>query len=94
MAERPVPNKINIGVIFVGWPMALEVVEEGRPVGPQAMGLKIAQREGEAVVDTDQRRLILGQALNEPFRDGAPGPVFLWRGRGRTSVGAASPTAM
>jgi hypothetical protein len=30
---------------LIGWPMALEIVEEGGPVGRQAMHLEIAQRK-------------------------------------------------
>jgi hypothetical protein len=39
--------------------MALEIIEEGGPVGLQAMRLEIAQRKREAVVDADQRAAIV-----------------------------------
>jgi hypothetical protein len=38
----------------------LKVVEKGRPVQLQPMGLEIAQGEGKGVVDTDDGRHILG----------------------------------
>ena len=40
------------------------------------MGLEIAQREREAVVDADQRWGILGQAFQQPLCDTLPRPVF------------------
>jgi hypothetical protein len=46
-------HEIDIGVIVVGRPMALEIVEEGGPVWLEAMRLEIAQREREAMIDAD-----------------------------------------
>ena len=79
VAECALADEIDIGVILVGRPMALEIVEERRPVGLEAMHLEIAQREREAVVDADQRRHVLGQPFDQPFGDAAPRPVFARR---------------
>ena len=68
-----IADEIDIGVIVVGRPMALEIVEEGRPVGLEAMHLEIAQRKREAVVDADQRGHILGEPLDQPFGDALAG---------------------
>ena len=45
--------------------MALEIVEKGGPVGRELVHLEIAQGEREPVIDSDQRRRILGQPLDE-----------------------------
>ena len=53
--------------------------DETIPVGfgtIQVVNLKIQQRKRKAVVDTNDGRHILGQALRQPFRKAAPGPVF------------------
>src|SRR5262249_43927568 len=59
----------------VGWPVAMEVVEEGRPVWLQTVHLEIAQRKREAVVDADERWWTVGQLLHQPFGYGSPGPI-------------------
>ena len=81
ITHRALTYEINVGVILVGRPMALEIVEEGRPVGLQAMHLEVAQRKRKAVVDADQRGRVLGQLVYQPFGDTASRPVFLrgWR---------------
>ena len=82
VARDAVANEIDIDVIFVGRPVALEIVEEARPVGQQPVRFEIAQRKGKAVVDADQRRHVLGQPLHQPFGDALAGPVFArarWR---------------
>ncbi|MFC7538836.1 hypothetical protein ACFQU2_04345 [Siccirubricoccus deserti] len=76
VSSAAIADEIDIGVILIGQPVPLEVVEEARPVQREAVRLEVAHREGETVADADQRRHILGQALNEPFRNAAPGPVF------------------
>jgi hypothetical protein len=65
VAVNAVADELDIGVILVGRPVALEIIEEARPVRRQSMRLEIAQREGKAVVDADQR----GRILGEPFHD-------------------------
>lgn len=47
------PHEVDIGVILIGRPMALEIVEEGRPVGRKPVGLEIMQGERKAVIDAD-----------------------------------------
>jgi len=42
-----IADEIDIGVILVRWPVALEVVEEARPVQREAMRLEVAQGEGQ-----------------------------------------------
>ena len=86
MRAAPLPtsavaDEIDVGVILVGRPMALEIVEEGGPVGLQSMRLEIAQRKREAVVDADQRGRVLGQPFHQPFGDAASRPVFAERWR-------------
>ena len=80
-ADRPIADEIDVGVVLVGRPMALEVVEERRPIGKQPMPLEITQREGKAVVDADQGGEIFGEPLNQPFGDPASCPVFARAGR-------------
>jgi len=53
-ACRTVAHEIHVGVILIGRPVALEIVEEGRPVGFQTVNLEITQRKGKPVVDADQ----------------------------------------
>jgi len=93
MADGSTADEIDVSVILVGRPVALEIVKEGGPVGQQVMHLEIAQREGESVVDADQRRNILGQALGD--HSAMPRRVQYLRGEGGggTSVGVASPSA-
>ena len=45
VAHHALAHEIDISVIIFGRPMALEIVEEGRPVGFEAMRLEIAQRK-------------------------------------------------
>jgi len=40
------------------------------------MPFEVAQREGKAVVDADQRRHVLAEPFHQPFRDALSGPVF------------------
>jgi hypothetical protein len=56
--------------------MALEIVEEGRPVGLEGMRLEIAQRKRQAVINADQRRRVRGKPLHQPLGNTAPRPVF------------------
>ena len=74
--DRSVANEIDVGVVLVGRPMALEIVKKGRPVALQAIRLEIAQREREAVVDAYQRWHVFGQPFDQPFGDALSGPVF------------------
>jgi hypothetical protein len=72
LAYGAVVDEINVDVL-VGRPMALEIVMEGGPVEHEPI---TTQREGKAMVDADQCRWVLGQCLDQPFGDAAPGPVF------------------
>ena len=81
IARRALADKINVGVILVGRPMALEIVEEGGPIVLQSMHLEVAQRKRKAVVDADQRGQVLGQLVDQPFGNPTPRPVFLQRWR-------------
>ena len=85
ITHRALTYEINVGVILVSRPMALEIVEEGRPVGLQAMLLEVTQRKRKAVVDADQRGLVFGQLVYQPFGDIASRLVFLrgWRRQNR-----------
>src|SRR5258708_438706 len=55
VAKYALAHEIDIGVIVVSRPMALEIVEEGWPVGLKIVQLEIAQWKREAVVDPNQR---------------------------------------
>jgi hypothetical protein len=58
-------------------PVPLEIIEEGGPVRQQPMDLEIAQGKREGVIDADDRRDVLGESFDQPFRDPAPRPVSL-----------------
>ena len=87
MRAAPLPcdavaHELDIDVILIGRPMALEIVEEARPVGQQPVRLEIAQRKRKAVVDADQRGRIFGEPFHQPFGNALAGPVFArarWR---------------
>src|ERR1017187_2498567 len=55
IAADPLANKVNVNIL-IGGPVLLEVVQECRPVERQPVFLKIPEREGEAVVDTNKGR--------------------------------------
>ena len=42
VADYSLAYEINIGVVLVGWPMLVEVIEERRPVGLEAVHLEVA----------------------------------------------------
>jgi hypothetical protein len=46
-------DKIDIGIVFIGRPMPLKIVEERSPVRFKTMRFEIAKREREPVVDPD-----------------------------------------
>src|SRR5277367_991560 len=73
--------------VFIRRPMALEVVEEGRPVQLQAIVLKVLLWKRKAVVDSDQHRRWPAKVVDQPFGDLAPRPVFAGRWRGRNLGG-------
>jgi hypothetical protein len=56
IAANALSNEINIGVVFVCWPMLLKVVQERGPVMGQVVFLKIPQWEGESVVNAHHSR--------------------------------------
>ena len=68
-------------MIFVGWPMLPEIVEEGGPIVLQRMSLEIAQGKREAVIDADERRSALGEPPDQPFGNPASCPIFAARWR-------------
>jgi len=103
IAMRAVPDEIDIEVIAIGRPVVLEVIEELRPVGRDAVDLEVAQRKGKRVVDTDKRGRAVAQFGCEPFGDAAAGPILTragWRwnfggrlrGRGRVEAQASQAT--
>ena len=53
IAHHALADEIDIGVVVVGRPMALEIVEEGGPVGLEAMRLEIAKWKRKAMIDAD-----------------------------------------
>jgi hypothetical protein len=79
VAEPALTYEIDIGVVFVGWPMLLEIIEESGPIRLQTVRLEIAQRKRKTVIDTGQRGRLFGQPWSQPFGDAAPRPVFARR---------------
>lgn len=69
-------DKIHVYMILIGRPMPVEVVEEGRPVERQSVPLEILHREGEAVIDADQRPLRIGKPFDQPFADTPSCPIL------------------
>ena len=62
--------------------MSSGLPSKGGPVRLETVRLEIAQGKRETAVDAHQRGRALGQALNKPFSDTAPRPVFArawWR---------------
>jgi len=47
-------NEIDVGVVLIGRPVPLEVVQKSRPVTGEIVLLEIFRRERKAVVDADQ----------------------------------------
>ena len=76
VAYGAVADKIDVGVVFVGRPMPLKIIEEVGPVRFKAMRFEIAKRERKPVVDPDQRRGVLGEPFNQPIGDALSRPVF------------------
>jgi hypothetical protein len=76
ITDRALSHEVDIGVILIGRPMALEVIQECRPVGLEAMGLEIVQQKRKGIVDANQSWSTLGQSLDQPFGDAATQPVF------------------
>ena len=46
-------HEVDVRVVAVCRPVALEVIKERWPIGFESVGLKVPQQEGEAVVDAD-----------------------------------------
>ena len=93
VAHETIADEIDIGVVIVGRPVALEIVEERGPVRLESMHLEIAQRKRKAVVDADQRGH--GSASRSTSHSAIPRRVQYLRGDGGggTSAGGAFPSA-
>ena len=76
VSHRAIPHELDADVVPIGRPVVLEIVEEGRPVQRELIGLKVWKREGEAMVDADQGPSVLAQPPNEPLGKTSPCPVF------------------
>ena len=83
IAVHTVTDKIYIDVLIIGRPMQLEVVQESTPIEGQVVLLKIPKRKGEAVVNTNQRRLASRKAV----------PPIAPRFRGESNIFLAPPVA-
>src|SRR5207237_3500855 len=83
IAANALSNEINVGVVFVCWPMLLKVVQERGPVMGQAVFLKIPQWEGKSVVNAHQRRGRLGEAFDEALGNRPTSPIPTRAGRRR-----------
>jgi hypothetical protein len=88
MAGKALAYQIDAGVVPVGGRVAMEVVEERRPVEREAVRFGVSQREGKAMVESRQRRTIFGEPINQPFRNIASSPVSVRARRWGTSIGS------
>lgn len=75
--------QVLVGVLGVGGPVPLKVLEKRGPVGRQAMYLEVAQRKGKPVIDANDRRNVLREPLGQPVRNAASRPVLARAGRRR-----------
>ena len=80
-----IAQEVDVEVRLVGWPMGVEIVEEGVPVADEAVAREVGFREGERMVDPGDRRGRLGQTIDKPTGKSATGPVALGFDRGRIS---------
>jgi hypothetical protein len=55
VAAIAIANKIHIGVLLIGRPVALEIVKEHAPIGSEPVFLEVLQRKRKTVVDANQR---------------------------------------
>lgn len=76
MTEGAGADGIDGEVVVICWPVVLEVVEEGRPVVGQTVGIEVADGEREGVVDADEGRGAIEKFGGEPMGEAAAGPVF------------------
>ena len=81
IATQPIADEIDIRVIAVGRPMALEVVEKRGPVGWNQVDFEVAQRKRKRMVDADKRGRTVPKFGNEPFGEAAARPVLPRTGR-------------
>ena len=82
VASQAVAHEIDVGMVGVCGPVALEVLQERGPVRLQLVHFEIAQRKRKPVVDADDRWAIFGQAVSQPLGDAPARPVLArarWR---------------
>ena len=97
IANQAITHEIHIGVLGIRGPVALKVLQKRGPIRLQVMHFEIAQRKRKPVIDADDRRDILGQALGEPLGNAASRPVLArarWRRHFlgcRSAIGAIDP---
>ena len=53
IAVEAITDKIDIGVVIIGGPVLLKVIEEGRPIRQQVISFEIPQRKRKGMVDAD-----------------------------------------
>lgn len=53
VSEHPFADEIDVDIVFVGRPMALEIVKERRPIPLQTVLVEIVQRKREGVIYAD-----------------------------------------
>ena len=82
--------EIDVCIVSVGRPMALKIVEKHRPIAIETIFVEVAERKGECVVQSRERRNVLAELLDQPFGERSPRPVFPGPGGGGTSIGGAS----
>jgi hypothetical protein len=62
--------------LFICRPVTLKIIQKRHPIERQVILLKILEREGEAMVYTDQGWCFLGQRGCQPLRDTSTAPVL------------------
>ena len=77
VAANSIAHKIYIGMVVIGRPMTLKVLQKCSPIEGQAMLFEVLEREGKTVVNADERRGILGQNFCQPFCNPTPCPILL-----------------
>ena len=68
-------DEVDADVLIVSRPMTAKIGQECRPVRLKVVGFKVLPRKGETVIDTDNRRAIPGQALDQPVGEPTARPV-------------------
>ncbi len=91
MAVQSISDELDIQASVIGRPVVLEIVEERRPVGWDAMDFEVAKRKRKRMVDADERGWAVSKFGNEPPAESAARPVLARAGRRRNFFGSLRP---